>query len=328
MEGEEYRKAFRDIVRGYSSAFLDSKRVYIKHLSTHDQVDYNDVYEDHYERAKGRGLPTEKDSLSFQTDEGFWTPEDDRFIEEQQSYIRAMRDNKKALFLKSAIDSHNRNIEKAEESLQKKLTEKTSLVGNCCETYASARANDHYIINSYFLNTECSSPLLTESTAEELTYSEMTNLIRLFNDTTAYLSEQKIQELVLQDFFYIYFPFSGDTVGFYGKPIVELSDNQLKLIVYTKIFKNIFEKNAQIPEKIRKDPSALLDFGNVDDASKAKIKADMEGLAGGGSTLVGATTEDLEYLGIEKSRGKSIHQAAIEKGGSLSMEDLMKLHNT
>lgn len=328
MEGEEYRKAFRDIVRGYSSTRFDGERVYIKHLSTHDQVDYNDVYQDHFEKAKAKGMPTEKDALSFQIEQGFWTPEDDSFIEEQRSYIQAMRDNKKALFLKSAIDAHNANIEAAEKKLTKKTQERASLIGNCCETYASSRANDHYIINSYFKDRECKEPVLNKADADDITHDQMGKLISLFNESSIYLDELKIQELVLQDFFYIYFPFSDNTVGFFGRPIVELTDNQLKLIVYTRIFKNIFEKHSQIPEKIRKDPSALLDFGNVDDASREKIKADMESPSGGASTLVGATKEDLEYLGVEATRGKSIHQAALEKGGSLSMEDLMKLHNT
>ena len=328
MEGEEYRKAFRDIVRGYSSASFEGEQVYVKHLSTHDQVDYNDIYQFHFEKSKAKGMPTEKDSMSFQIEQGFWTAKDDAFIEEQTAYIQAMRDNKKALFLKSAIDAHNSNIEEAEKKLNKKIKERSGLIGNCCETYASSRANDHYIINSYFKDRECKERVLSEEDADNVTYDQMSKLISLFNDSSIYLDELKIQELVLQDFFYIYFPFSDNTVGFFGKPIVELTDNQLKLIVYTRIFKNIFEKHAQIPEKIRKDPSALLDFGNVDDASRDKIKADMESPSGGASTLVGATKEDLEYLGVEETKGRSIHQAALEKGGSLSMEDLMKLHNT
>ena len=308
MEGEEYRKAFRDIVRGYSSAFFEGERVYVKHLSTHDQVDYNDIYQYHLEKSKAKGMPTEKESMSFQIEQGFWTAKDDAFIEEQTAYIQAMRDNKKALFLKSAIDAHNSNIEEAEEKLNKKIKERSGLIGNCCETYASSRANDHYIINSYFKDRECKERVLSEEDADNVTYDQMSKLISLFNDSSIYLDELKIQELVLQDFFYIYFPFSDNTVGFFGKPIVELTDNQLKLIVYTRIFKNIFEKHSQIPEKIRKDPSALLDFGNVDDASREKIKADMESPSGGASTLVGATKEDLEYLGVEETKGRSIHQ--------------------
>jgi len=47
-----------------------------------------------------------------------------------------------------------------------------------------------------------------------------------------------------------------------------------------------------------------------------------------GSTLFGATDEDYEYAGLDKpsdSSQVSLQKAAEQKGGSLSMEDLMEL---
>ena len=44
----------------------------------------------------------------------------------------------------------------------------------------------------------------------------------------------------------------------------------------------------------------------------------------GASTVFGATKEDYEYMGVEKSTN-SITQAAKKKGGSLNMSDLMEL---
>ena len=133
--------------------------------------------------------------------------------------------------------------------------------------------------------------------------------------------------MILQDFYYIYFPFSDDTVGFFGTPVVQLTYNQLKLIVYTKIFKNIFENNQHIPEKIKKDPQALLDYGSVSEDAKNKIK-DKLGEDKDGSTLFNATEEDFEWAGLEKpteKAGISLQKAAEKKGGSLSMQDLMEL---
>ena len=141
--------------------------------------------------------------------------------------------------------------------------------------------------------------------------------------------ESKIQEMILQDFYYIYFPFSDDTVGFFGNPVSKLTYNQLKLIVYTKIFKNIFENNKHIPAKIKKDPQALLDYGAIDDDAKQKMQDRLRGDKDG-STLFNATDEDFEYAGLEKPSDSSrmtLQQAAKEKGGSLSMEDLMELRD-
>ena len=49
---------------------------------------------------------------------------------------------------------------------------------------------------------------------------------------------------------------------FYGKPFCDLTYNQIRLIVYTRVFKNIFDSNENIPDNIRKDPAKLLEFGS------------------------------------------------------------------
>ena len=108
-----------------------------------------------------------------------------------------------------------------------------------------------------------------------------------------------------------------------GKPVVELNNFQLNLLLYTRIFKSIFENNEDIPEKIKKDPKALLDFANSSEA-REEIKSKMNE-SSSASTIVGATSEDLEELGVTKSNKNSLHEAAKKKGGSLSMKDLMDL---
>jgi len=326
VSANAYRKLFRDIVQGYSEAQLGEDSVYIKHFSTHDQVSYNDTYDKYFEIAQARELPTEREILEFQKKEGFWTDEDDDFIERQEMYISAMRANKKALILKSAIDSHNARIKESQAQLNEKLDVKNKLIGNCCEKYAMGRANDHYVIEAVFKDKKCKKEYYTEEEAETLNFTQIAEILQLYNSISHQFREVEIQRLILQDFFYIYFPFSDNTVGFFGKPIVELTDNQLKLVVYTRVFKNIFEKYDNIPERIRKDPEALLDFGAVSDESRDKARTELTKDAPGASTLVGATAEDLEYLGVAKPEGKSLHEAAMEKGGNLSMEDLMKLH--
>ena len=67
-----------------------------------------------------------------------------------------------------------------------------------------------------------------------------------------------------------------------------------------------------------------MDFANSSEA-RDSIKKKMTDSDAGGSSIVGATVEDLEELGINPSVGKSLDSAAREKGGSLSMKDLMDL---
>ena len=97
-------------------------------------------------------------------------------------------------------------------------------------------------------------------------------------------------------------------------------------LIYTSInMKNIFDNNENIPESIRKDPAKLIEFGSSsrEERDKAKDKLDK----GDGGTIVGAKKEDYERLGVKKPSGSvSLHEEAKKKGGTLNMEDLMKLH--
>ena len=49
----------------------------------------------------------------------------------------------------------------------------------------------------------------------------------------------------------------------------------------------------------------------------------------GASTLVGATSEDLEAIGYKKGGGNTIDlmDVASQKGGKLSMDDFIDLHD-
>ena len=54
-------------------------------------------------------------------------------------------------------------------------------------------------------------------------------------------------------------------------------------------------------------------------------------ITGAATTVVGATQEDLERMGISKTTQEgenvvNLNEVAAKKGGNLNMEDLIKLH--
>ena len=328
MDSTAYRKIFRDIVKGRSDVKIEGSKYYIKHLSSIDQVDIDEIKEVYYDKAIARGIPTQEDLLKDLKLNETWTDADENEITTQLNFIEQLQKNKTQLVLKSKIDNQNKLIKEARENARKLENKKKELIGVNAEDYAEKRANDHYIIKSFYSDKECTNPLFPEEKDYDALYAdEVAYYIDCYNEVFYMFEELKIQEMILQDFYYIYFPFSDDTVGFFGKPVVELTYNQLKLIVYTKIFKNIFENNKHIPEKIKKDPEALLDYGSISDDAKQKIQDKFSGDKDG-STLFNATEEDFEYAGLEKpseKAGISLQKAAEKKGGKLSMEDLMEL---
>ena len=328
MEGESYRKIFRDIVVGYSEVNLLDSRFYIKHLSALDQVDIDDIRAKYLEESKLRGIPTEEEVVEDLKSQGVWSNKEDEEITRKENFILQLQKTKSQLVLKSQIEKQNDVIQQTRAEVNELKNKKTSLIGVSAENYSDKRSNDHYIIKSFYYDSELKKPAFpTAKDFDELYSEDVSHFIQKYNNTFKMFEELKIQEMILQDFYYIYFPFSDDTVGFFGNPVCHLTYNQLKLIVYTKIFKNIFENNQHIPEKIKKDPQALLDYGSISDDAKNKM-AEQLSSDKDGTTLFGATAEDYEYAGLEKPNSGakiSLHEAAEKKGGSLSMQDLMEL---
>jgi len=323
VDPKEYRGLFKEIVDGFSAYYVGEKKRFIKHQSTSDLVDFDQVYQMHFDRAIARGLPTEEEIFSDLEKEGVWSKSDDAEIETQKFYLQSLVKNKKNIYLKSALQRVNEQIKEAEKKLNELTSQKENLISNSSERYATNRANDFYMFNSFYKTQDLDEPLYTQEEFENISTKEVTNLVRIYNSFHTKFSEKKIQHLAIQDFYKIYYSFSESTMDFFGIPVVKLNNFQLNLLIYTRIFKNIFEMNDDIPDKIKKDPEALLDYANSSEA-REEVKGKMND-SSSASTIVGATKEDLEELGMNTSSGTSLHEAAKKKGGSLSMKDLMDI---
>lgn len=322
-QATQHRKAFRDIVKGFSPAEVGGKTVYIKHLTPHDQVELEDVENHYFSVAESRGLPTEEEMLAFLKQEGDWTADDELEIKKLENFIESLRKSKSNLVLKSAQEQQSGLIEKESGKLNKKLNQKKDLLGSTCEEYGRNRAHDFYILKSFYRDMKIKKPLYSEDQYNELTQPQVSELVGVYNNVFRSFTEESVQEMVLEDFYQPYLNFGDDSMQFYGKAFCELTYNQVRMIVYTRIFKNIFENNPNIPESIRTNAAALLDYGSISDAEKEKVQSKFDESAG--STIVGASQEDYEYLGVKQSGGVSLHEEAKKKGGSLSMQDMMKL---
>lgn len=325
MESSKRRRIFRDIVRGYSTTEINDEQVFIKHLTPHDQVELEEIEERYFNQAKKRGVPTEKEMLDYLKKEDQWVDADEEYINAKKLYIENLKKALRKLMLQKDIDRQKKIIEKETQLLKAKLLEKFNLVGNTCERYAKDRSNDFYMIKSFFKDKGLSQPLFPEDVFDELEDYDIKNVIHKYNSIFQGFDEENVQYTILEDFYNPYLSFAEDSMQFYGKPFCELTYNQIKLIVYTRMFKNIFDHNENIPEAIMKDPAKLIEFGSSSQTEREKVKEKVS--SGDGSTIVGAKKEDYERLGIEKpSGGVDLHAEAKKKGGSLNMEDLMKLH--
>lgn len=326
MESSNYRKIFKEISQGYSSYFVKSKRRFIKHQSLNDVVDFDDIYDMNLKKAIKRGLPTEEEILENLKSEGLWEDSDESELESQSFFVESLRKNKKNVYLKSGLEKINNQIKEAEEKLSELKLKKQNLMSNSANRYALNRANDYYIVNSFFKDDQLSEKLYSDHEFEYASTQEVSELIKTYNEFHQRFSENNIKHLAIQQFYKVYYSFSENLLDFFGVPVVKLTNFQLNLILYTRIFKNIFDQfDKDLPDRLKEDPDGLLDFANSSE-TREKMKKELSKNSAG-STIVGATKEDLEEMGIQgREGGESLNKLAKEKGGSLSMQDLMKLN--
>lgn len=316
-----YRKIFRDVCLGYTEVLVKNKNLYVKHLHANDYIAVNEKEEVFLSKAKKRGLPTEEESLKTALDDGMWTEDDENFLETQQMFLENLQKTKNNLNLKSEKDRHQKIINEEQGKLNKKKNERASLLGNTAEAYASKQINDYFVANCFYTDKSFQKRFLSDEDFNELSYSDIAEYTKVNNLIVSTFCEENMQKIVLEEFFFPFMYISEKPTELFGKPAIELNNNQLSILTYSRIFRNIFDNNQDIPSKIRKDPAALLDFGS-NSKSREKMKEHLD--KDGASTVFGATKEDYEYMGVGKS-SDSITQAAKKKGGSLNMADLMEL---
>lgn len=322
-----YKKLFLDISNRCSPVEYSNKEVYIKHLCSEDYIKLNQKEKFYYDKALKRGLPTEKEALKKAINEGEWTQKDEDFLETQQSFIDNLHKSKSHLLLQSEKDRHQKTIDEETIKLNKKILEKDQVIKNTAEVYARKQNNDFYIFSSLYKNKSLTEALFSTEQFEELSYTDIGDLIIINNNHANDFSEENIQIMVLQDFFFPYMFLCEKPTELFGLPAISLTNFQLTTLLYARIFKNIFDHNSDIPDSIKKDPKALLDYSS---SSKQREKAKEHLSKDGTSMVFGATEKDYESMGVDKSElssGKtSLQEAARKKGGSLNMQDLMNLH--
>ena len=317
-----FRHIFRDIVAGSSKITHNNQAAYLKHLSVFDQVDIEDIKIFYYEKAKKRGLPTQSESLKRLEEEGLWTSADEGKIKEQEDYLKHAEISKKQLYLKAEIDRANEEIEQSKKKILELESQKSALLGQTCEKYSESRISDHYIIKSLYKDPELKQTYYSESEVDNMSRAEMTSIVKLYNHAYSSFDDNKIQKVTLQDFYQPYLAFCENVQNMFSKPLFELSLNQVKLIIYSRMFKNIFENYPKIPDRIKADPEKIFDYVNAQEKAKDNLK-NMD--KDGASTIVGAKKEDYDYLGIEGSQENSLSAKLKEKGGKMDMKDLMQV---
>lgn len=314
------RKIFADICRGYSSAEWHGT-IYLKHLSHFEQVDLDLCHDKYYQIAIKKKLQTKEARLEWLDKKGLWTRKNEGALGTQKAYVENLEKTTKLLFLKSQIDSHKETLNKEKIKYAEMLNEKEVLLGLTADKYADQKMLNHYILVSFYKDKELKNRLFSQKEFDNLDEDEMDELFSIYIKISNEIGDKNIKKISVSSFFTAYFYISDDIHAFFGKPTCELSYSQLNLLYYAGYFKQIVQ-NMKIPENIREDPEKIEEFASA--SAKVKEMAQKVGKNNGPTGIVGATSADMAYLGMESSYDPMMKKA-ISRGGIESVEEAARL---
>lgn len=322
MNNDQNLQIISEILQGVSVVDSNLGILYFKHLLQEEQreiLSKSSIFE---KEAKSKGLLTEKESMDELYSHGMWGDEEENKIKQYQSEIELNQNSIKAQVLPSRIKSLQKTIDELNKKLLKINSDKESLMGLTCEKFVNNKIQKTIVEKIIFSDKDFKNPIfdglyVNEKHKELEIYNLQKNFFQKFDD-------KNISVAVLSDYFSMYLPFSEDVLGLFGKPLVNLTAYQLKLISYGRYFLNIFKNSSkEIPENVAKDPELLVNFYQSQKTERTATKSQQ---GEGGSAYFGANQEDLESLKSNNERAIDLTEEVKKRGGSLNMQEMMKLH--
>jgi hypothetical protein len=324
MSDDELSDLIIEIFKGVTVTECSFGNLYFKHF---DNLNSRDIFSNKpkfIKEAISKGLETESESLKRIIEDCFWTNEEEKDLQEKEKFVSRIKDGLKKIKIPSKREQHKKYIKLEEDKVLKKRNERKSLIGLTAEIFAENKINKLFFDSVTFIDEKLTIPALKEIGYDEIEkereiYSKQQEFFKKFDDVN-------ISKAALCPFYSPYLAFAEDPFAIYGKSLIDLTTFQMRLTSYSRTFLNIF-KNSQktIPEYVMKDPELLVEFWEAQrEGSNKKPSRATEG--SGGTTHFGANQQDLQNIAESDEDVVSLSKEIKNKGGKLTMEQMMKLH--
>ena len=324
MNEEFYISVIGEIFDGYTETYFRGQPVYLKHVSIRDQRYIHKYYDRYKNLALSKGLETEEDRLAYIIKEGIWSDKDDAQIEMLRLQIERLKVTISQLPLPSQRQEMAQDVKDLENERLDLLMKRRALMGKTAEDYATSRSGDELLRFLLFEDSDLKEHVFTEEEFGDLETWEIAEINKIQGDLSERLEDGLIQKAILRPFFSMYLSLCENAGDFYGKPITELTVHQLRVVLYGRMFFNVFQHTDDIPDNIKEDPDKLLAFAEAQRNQKSgKSKSGLRDDADA-SMVFGATKEDVKSLGAQQGNLR-LAEEAEKHGGQLNMEQMMRL---
>ena len=322
MNDEYYISLIGEAFDGYSEVIINSKPAFIKHVSLKDQRYLQKYYEKYKAVALNKGLDSKEERLETVMKDGMWSPEEDAAIASLEFELKNLRKTQQILPLQSQRDEMGREVAGKESQLVSLISKKSEILGKTAEDYATARSGDEILRFLIFKDKDLTQHFFEPEEFDNLEAWEVLKINQIQSLQLEKFVDEEFQKAVLRPFFSMYLSLCEDVYGFYRKPVTHLTVYQLKVVLFGRMFFNVFQNTEDIPDDIRQDPDKLLSFSENQrnkDKRKSGIKDDADV-----SMVFGATKDDMKSFDRPVGN-KELAEAAKEHGGQLNMEQMMRL---
>ena len=331
IDKNKVRILFVDILKGYTIAYYKNNKLYFKHNTSIDSGDIDHIKQDFIEKAKKNGLPTEEQKEEYLINEKLWSKEKNEEIKKIKFYISGLKQTKSKLFKNEDIDHVSKQINEENIKLFTLLAERKDLLGFTVEDYANKKINEYYMFNSLFKDKDLKDKFFSEEEFDELENKDLSEILEIYNNLNKDYIDKNLKKIALSSYYLSLFNLSDDNPYYmYGKPIVYLTFYQIEIFGYARYFKNaLSEAKHKPPDEYYEDPDRLIEWlessKNVEEMLNKNENNQKKTEGAIATSIVGAKKEDLAKIGKDEN-SVSLHKEAERKGGTLSMDDLMKMH--
>lgn len=322
------KKLYKDIVQGYSVFNKNEDLIYFKHLTEIEFAESQDQYIKLFNSSKKKGLLDEKDKIKILCDQGVWSIQRENEIKSLSKEISADEITLSKLIIKSQMQQIKRNIENKQKRLEEINKEREDLLGLTAEKYAFKKSNEFLLYLTLYKDPLFKNRIFEENKDDffDIEDYELIEYINIYKNFNIMFDLQNLKKIAVCSFFMNnFFHCEDNPYYFYGKPIVELTQNQIQLFYIGKNYKYLLTKNGENPPSSIENLTELINwYENRSSTNNLKDKVSEDKL---GQTYIGASKEELKAMtASSKEEVLDLNEESNKLGGNLSFEQILKIH--
>jgi len=331
IDKEKIRILFGDVIKGFSSTKYLNSVLYLKHLNIIDNIEVEHKKYLYFNEAQSKGLPTKDEKEAYLLKENLWTDKKNEEINKLKNLISNLKISKSKAFRQTDVDFFKKEISKEQFKLNQILIEKNELIGYTAEDHANKKVNEYFIFCSLFKKDDLKEKFFSEEDYENLSKEDIDQLTQIYNIRVQDFSSISLKKIALSSYYLNLYNVCNENIyNLYGKPVIDLTYYQIEVYNHARYFRHeLSDAKHKPPPEAFEDPELLIEWlesarnaEEIMNKSSNKNKKNQDFIA---TSIVGASKEDVAKIS-KNQEGISLQDIAKKHGGTLSMEDFIKLH--